>query len=53
MPVKPHLEALVLKLKEEEVVRGRKLRLDTTVVESNIHYPRRCWLRRGTCPRGW
>jgi len=32
-------EALVLKLKEEKVVRGRKLRLDTTVVEANIHYP--------------
>lgn len=32
-------EALVLKLKEEKVIRGRKLRLDTTVVEANIHYP--------------
>lgn len=32
-------EALVLKLKEEKVVRGRKLRLDTYVVEANIHYP--------------
>lgn len=32
-------EALVLKLKEEKVVRGRKLRLDTTVAEANIHYP--------------
>jgi IS5 family transposase len=31
--------ALVLKLKEAKVVRGRKLRLDTTVVESDIHYP--------------
>lgn len=32
-------EALVLKLKENKVVRGRKLRVDTTVVESDIHYP--------------
>jgi len=32
-------DALVLKLKEEKVVRGRKLRLDTTVMEANIHYP--------------
>jgi len=32
-------DALVLKLKEEKVVRGRKFRMDTTVVEANIHYP--------------
>jgi IS5 family transposase len=32
-------EALVLKLKESKVVRGKKLRIDTTVVESDIHYP--------------
>lgn len=32
-------DALVLKLKEEKLVRGRKLRLDTQVVEANIHYP--------------
>jgi len=32
-------DALVLKLKEEKVVRGRKLRIDTTVVESDIHHP--------------
>jgi len=32
-------EALVRKLKESKVVRGRKLRIDTTVVESDIHYP--------------
>jgi len=32
-------DALVLKLKEEKVVRGRKLRMDTTVAEANIHYP--------------
>jgi IS5 family transposase len=31
--------ALVLKLKEGKVVRGRKLRIDTTVVESDIHHP--------------
>ena len=32
-------DALVLKLKERKVVRGRKLRIDTTVVESDIHHP--------------
>jgi IS5 family transposase len=32
-------EALVLKLKEGKVIRGRKLRVDTTVVESDIHHP--------------
>ena len=32
-------DALVLKLKERKVVRGRKLRIDTTAVESDIHYP--------------
>ena len=32
-------DALVLKLKERKVIRGRKLRLDTTVVEADIHYP--------------
>jgi IS5 family transposase len=32
-------DALVLKLKEERVLRGRKFRTDTTVVEANIHYP--------------
>ena len=31
--------ALVLKLKADKVVRGKKLRLDTTVVESDVHYP--------------
>jgi IS5 family transposase len=32
-------DALVLKLKEGKLVRGRKLRLDTYVVEANIHHP--------------
>ena len=32
-------DALVLKLKEEKVIRGRKFRMDTTVTEANIHYP--------------
>jgi len=32
-------DAVVLKLKEERVIRGRKLRMDTTVTEANIHYP--------------
>jgi IS5 family transposase len=30
---------LVSMAKEEGVVRGRKMRVDTTVVETNIHYP--------------
>jgi len=32
-------DGLVLKLKEGKVFRGRKLRIDTTVVESDIHHP--------------
>jgi IS5 family transposase len=32
-------DALVLKLKEVKVIRGRKLRMDTMVTEANIHYP--------------
>jgi len=32
-------DALLLKLKEGKVVRGKKLRIDTTVVESDIHHP--------------
>jgi transposase, IS5 family len=32
-------DTLVLKLKEGKVIRGKKLRLDTTVVESDIHHP--------------
>jgi IS5 family transposase len=32
-------DALVLKLKEGKVIRGKKLRIDTTVVESDIHHP--------------
>jgi len=32
-------DALVLKLKEGKLIRGKKLRIDTTVVESDIHYP--------------
>ncbi|HLG72336.1 MAG TPA: ISNCY family transposase [Chloroflexota bacterium] len=31
--------ALVQKLAEKEVLKGRKLRVDTTVVEADIHYP--------------
>jgi len=31
--------ALVLKLKEGKVIKGKKLRIDTTVVESDIHHP--------------
>jgi len=32
-------DTLVLKLKEGKVIRGKKLRIDTTVVESDIHHP--------------
>jgi len=32
-------EAIVRKLKEGKTIRGKKLRLDTTVTEANIHYP--------------
>ena len=32
-------DALVLKLKERKVIRGKKLRIDTTVTEANIRYP--------------
>jgi IS5 family transposase len=32
-------ERVVSKAREEKVARGRKLRTDTTVVESNVHYP--------------
>jgi len=32
-------QALITKVTEEKVIRSRKLRVDTTVVESNIHYP--------------
>jgi IS5 family transposase len=32
-------EALVLKLKEGKAVRGKKLRIDTTMVASDIHHP--------------
>jgi IS5 family transposase len=32
-------ERVVARAREEKVARGRKLRTDTTVVESNIHYP--------------
>jgi transposase, IS5 family len=31
--------AITLKLREDKVVRGRKARLDSTVVDADIHYP--------------
>lgn len=37
--VKEIHKRLVMMAKEEKVVRGRKMRLDTTVTETNIHYP--------------
>jgi transposase, IS5 family len=32
-------DTVVLKLKEEKIIRGRKFRTDTMVIEANIHYP--------------
>jgi len=32
-------DRVVALAKERRVVEGRKMRVDTTVVESNIHYP--------------
>lgn len=32
-------EELVRKAREKKVIRGRKLRMDTTVIESDIHHP--------------
>lgn len=32
-------ELLVRKAKEKKIIRGRKLRVDSTVVEADIHYP--------------
>jgi len=32
-------DALVGKLSEQKILRGRKVRVDTTVVEADIHYP--------------
>lgn len=32
-------DRVVAKAREERVARGRKMRTDTTVVESNVHYP--------------
>lgn len=37
--VKALNDTLVLKLKEEKLVRGKRLRLDTYVIEADIHYP--------------
>jgi len=37
--VKEINELLVKKAREKKIIRGRKLRIDTTVVESDIHYP--------------
>lgn len=37
--VKELNKQLMKKLADRKIIRGRKLRVDTTVVESNIHYP--------------
>ena len=37
--LKAMLERLVALARQRQVVRGRKLRVDTTVVETNIHHP--------------
>jgi len=38
-PVRVVHDAIVRQAVEEKIIRGRKMRLDTTVNESNIHYP--------------
>lgn len=38
-PVRTIFETVVRRALEAKVIRGRKMRLDTTVMESNIHYP--------------
>jgi len=43
-------QELVNKLKEQKIVTGEKLRLDSTVMESNIHYPTDATLL-GDCAR--
>jgi IS5 family transposase len=45
-------DALVLKLKEGKVIRGKKLRIDTTVVESDIHHPTDTGLLNGLLTDG-
>lgn len=35
---------LLKKAKEQKLIRGRKLRVDTTVIESDIHHPTDAWL---------
>ncbi len=37
--LRPALERLVQVARQRQVSRGRRLRVDTTVVETNIHYP--------------
>ena len=37
--VKEIHKRLVMKAKEEKVIKGRRMRVDTTVTETNIHYP--------------
>jgi len=37
--IKELIKLLMRKLTERKVIRGKKLRVDTTVVESNVHYP--------------
>ncbi len=37
--LKPALERLVQVARQRRITRGRRLRVDTTVVETNIHYP--------------
>jgi IS5 family transposase len=32
-------QQILVNLKEQRIIKGKKLRLDSTVVESNIHYP--------------
>jgi transposase, IS5 family len=47
--------ALVAKLAQGKLLRGRKLRVDTTVVEADIDYPPTpiCWSRPSASSVGW
>jgi IS5 family transposase len=44
-------DALVKKLTEKKLLRGRKVRVDTTVIEADIHYPTDVGLLAEGC--GW
>src|SRR6266571_8137423 len=49
--VQPLHQRVVAQAHAEKVMRGNKLRVDTTVVETNIHYPTDSVLERHASPR--